>query len=118
MLFDPAYGLVQQERLGFGILRKWNPARDQPSGGFQRILSGNEEQRADLYRRFLRVVDISDQQSLGDKVHDRLFIRGSHATSRENLALSRCGLFHVNAILAVRGRQLLYKERSECPARP
>src|SRR5437762_5157532 len=86
MPFDPAHGPVQQERLGFGILRKWNPARDKPTGGFQRILSGNEEQRTDLYWRFSRVVDIPDQQSLGDKVHDGLSISGALATSRRNLA--------------------------------
>src|SRR5713101_7202295 len=109
MLFDPAHSTVQQERLGFGILRKWNPARDQPTGGFQRILSGNEEQRADLYWRFPRVVDIPDQQSLGDKVHGDFSISGALARSRENLALSRCGLFHVNVILATQYRRLLYK---------
>ena len=49
------------------------------------MLSGNEEQRADLYRRFHRVVDISDQQSLGDQVHDGLSISGALARSRRNL---------------------------------
>src|SRR5438105_1100794 len=59
---------------------------DKPTWGFQRILSGNEEQRTDLYWRFSRVVDIPAQQSLGDKVHDGLSIRGALATSRRNLA--------------------------------
>jgi hypothetical protein len=86
MLFDPAHGSVQQEGLGFGILRKWYPAREQPTGGLQRILSGNEEQHADLYWWFPRVVDIPDQQSLGDRVHDGLSIREATARSRENLA--------------------------------
>ncbi len=67
MLLDPADGSVQQERLGFGILRKWNPAREQRTGGLQSKLSGNEEQGTDFYWRLSCVVDIPDQQSLGDK---------------------------------------------------
>ena len=85
MLLDPADGSVQQERLGFGILRKWNPAREQRTGGLQSKLSGNEEQGTDFYWRFPRVVDIPDQQSLGDKVHDGLSISGALARSRRNL---------------------------------
>src|SRR6266850_3682979 len=85
VLFDPAHSTVQQERLSFGILRKWNPARDQPTGGFQRILSGNEEQRADLYRRFHCIIDIPDQQGLGDKMHGGFSISGALARSRKNL---------------------------------
>src|SRR6266850_5573667 len=85
MLFDPAHGSVQQERLGFDIFRKWDPAIHKPAGWLHRILSGNEEKRADLYRRLHRVVDISDQQSLGDQVHDGLSISGALARSRRNL---------------------------------
>src|SRR3979409_2517618 len=85
MLFDPAHGSVQQERLGFDIFRKWGPALHKPTGWVPRILNATEEQRADLYRRFHRVVDISDQQSLGDQVHDGLSINGALARSRRNL---------------------------------
>jgi hypothetical protein len=49
MLFDPAHSLIQQDWFCLGKLLKWNPAREQPTGRLQRILSGNEEQRADLY---------------------------------------------------------------------
>jgi len=118
MLFDPAHGLIQQERFGFGILRKWNPAGDQPIRGLYRILSSDEKQRADLDRQFPRIVDIPDQQILGDQVHNGTSICGTLARSKENLALSRCSRFHVNAILTARRWEPLYKEPAKCQTRP
>jgi hypothetical protein len=49
------------------------------------MLSSNEEQRADLYRRFPRVVDIPNQQGLGDKMHGGFSISSALARSRINL---------------------------------
>jgi uncharacterized protein YbaR (Trm112 family) len=85
MLFNPAYRLVQQERLGFSIFRKWNPAIQQPTGRLYGKFSGDQEHRANLLRRFDRIVDVSDQEGLGNIVHRTLSIGSALRRSRGDL---------------------------------
>src|SRR6185503_3467947 len=92
MTFDPTDSPIQQDRLGFTKLQKWNPAKGQPIGGLQCILTGKEEQGTDLDRRIPRIVDIPNQKRLGDQVHDSLSISSSIARSRGNLAPVRLRL--------------------------
>jgi hypothetical protein len=110
MRFDPTHCSIQQERLGLGIFKKWDLTRDDPTGRLQCEFCGDEEQRADLHRWLSRVIDIPDQEILGNHVHNDLSIRAVPTRSRENQALSRCSRFHTTVILARRYRRPLYKE--------
>jgi hypothetical protein len=88
MSFDPAHSLIQQNRFGFGILRKWNPPEQEPTGWPYGKFRSNQEHRTNLWWWFGRVVDISNQQTLGNKMHRILSIGSALVRSRRNLNLS------------------------------
>jgi len=96
MLLDPAHGLIQQSRFGFGILRKRNSPEREPTLRQQGKFRSNQEHRANLWWWIACVVDISDQQTLGDKMH-LLSISSALVRSRRNL--DPCDHFLVDAIL-------------------